>query len=142
MPQSNAVSELEASEFDALAYSKDLISRHRLNAAEEILFGVVENDQTQHLAYFMLGNIFEVKANFRAAEQMYSVASRLRPDLKDYETKHKNIQKIILSREPAGNIELNRLGAEKFDFLFVKVKVLVFKINQICKEKKSVVKII
>ena len=65
MPQNNAVSELEASEFDALAYSKDLISRHRLNAAEEILFGVVERDQPQHSAYFMLGSIFEVKAILR-----------------------------------------------------------------------------
>ena len=119
MPQNNAVSELEASEFDALAYSKDLISRHRLNAAEEILFGVVERDQTQHSAYFMLGSIFEVKANFKAAEQMYGIASRLRPDLKEYEIKHRNIQKIILSRGSASHIELNGLGAEKFDFLFV-----------------------
>ena len=105
MQQNNTESELEASDFNALAYSKDLISRHRLNAAEEILFGVVEKDQTQHLAYFMLGNIFEVKANFRAAEQMYSVASRLRPDLKDYETKHKIIKENThLSAMYSGNI--------------------------------------
>lgn len=119
MPQNNTESEFEASEFDALAFSKDLISRHRLNAAEEILFGVVERDQTQHLAYFMLGSIFEVKGNFQAADQMYSIASRLRPDLKEYEIKHKNVQKIILSRGSASHIELNTTGAKNFDFLFV-----------------------